>query len=50
MSSNQSHQPTIDHTSETAELEAVRLTEPPAREPEPARGRPSWTPDEGDFS
>jgi hypothetical protein len=49
MSSNQS-QPIIDHTSETAEFEALRLVEPPAREPEPEHGRPSWTPDEGDFS
>ena len=49
MSSNQS-QPIIDHTSETGEFEALRLAEPSARETEPAHGRPSWTPDEGDFS
>jgi hypothetical protein len=49
MSNNQS-QPIIDHTSETAEFEALRLAEPPAHEAEPGHGRPKWTPDEGDFS
>jgi hypothetical protein len=40
----------IDVTSETAEFEALQPGERPAGESEPARGRPNWTPDEGDFS
>jgi hypothetical protein len=33
----------------TAEFEAIQ-TERPTRDTQPAQGRPSWTPDEGDFS
>jgi hypothetical protein len=40
----------IDVASETGEYETLQPAERPVRETEPAHGRPSWTPDEGDFS
>jgi hypothetical protein len=42
-------QPIESAASETAEFELPPV-ERPAREIEPARGRPSWDPEEGDFS
>jgi hypothetical protein len=45
------HQPhPIDTTRETAEFEVLQTERPPREAQPPAQGRPSWDPDEGDFS
>jgi hypothetical protein len=43
-------QPIDAAASETAEFEALQAAERPVRDAEPAHGRPSWDPEEGDFS
>lgn len=43
-------QPIDAASSDTAEFELPQAAERPVRDAEPAQGRPSWDPEEGDFS